>query len=77
MRSFTEQTPTSPNEWLYKNEGENRLFARKVALPDGATSWSECTNADKEQWEEAHRVPMIEDTEPIVKEIPEETDTEQ
>ena len=66
MRNYTEQVPIPPNEWLYKDEGEeSRLFAKKVALPEGAEPWSGCTDAEKVQWEEAHRPPDPEDVEPV------------
>ena len=52
------QAPTPPNEWLYKDEGEdNRLFAKEVTLPDSASFWAECTTAEKEEWEREHPQP--------------------
>ena len=57
----SEQRPTPPNEWLYKDISENeRLFVRVVTLPDGATLWEQCTNAEKEQWEAEHPAPEVE-----------------
>lgn len=54
----TEQRPTSPNEWLYKDIDENkRLFVRVVTLPDEVALWAECTNEQREQWEQEHPEP--------------------
>ena len=50
------QIPTPLNEWLYKQESENeRLFAHEIYLPDGEPEWAECTNEEKEAWEEEHK----------------------
>lgn len=51
------QTPTPPNEWLYKDEGENRLFAQEIIRPESAPAWQECTTAEKEEWEREHPTP--------------------
>lgn len=54
----TEQRPTSPNEWLYKDIDENdRLFVKVVTLPDGVALWAECTNEEKKEWEREHPQP--------------------
>jgi len=50
------QQPSNGFDWLYKDEGEIRLFAKEVSLPNNVADWAECTEADKEAWEEAHKV---------------------
>ena len=54
------QTPTPPNEWLYKDEESERLFRKEVILPDAVSFWAECTNEEKEQWEHEHPTPQPE-----------------
>ena len=49
------QRPIEPNEWLYQEENDNRLFLKFVCLPDKADEWAECTNEEKLAWEEAHK----------------------
>lgn len=56
--------------WLYKDDNVNdkvvRTFASQVMNADD--SWHECTDAEKTEWEEAHKPidppepPHIEDT---------------
>lgn len=55
------QTTTPPNEWLYKDEEEKRLFRKEVILPDTAPFWVECTNEEKEEWEREHPQPEPEE----------------
>ena len=61
----------SQGHWLYKDEViedgiESRTFASQVMNADD--SWHECTDAEKTEWEEAHKPidppepPYIEDT---------------
>lgn len=61
----------SQGHWLYKDEViedgiESRTFASQVMNADD--SWHECTDAEKQEWEEAHKPidppepPYIEDT---------------
>ena len=46
------QTPTSPNEWCYQNQGENfRYFTKRVLLGKDAEPWHECTNNYKEGYD--------------------------
>ncbi len=49
------QQPSNGFDWLYKDEGENRLFAREVSLPNNVSDWNECTDAEKVAWEEEKR----------------------
>lgn len=42
--------------WLYQDQGENyRYFTKEIYLPDDAELWAECTNEEKEAWEEEHK----------------------
>jgi len=61
MENFITQYPTPPNEWLYKDENENRLFSDYVIRPTDSEPWNECTNADKEEWEKSHPQPQPEE----------------
>ena len=49
--------PESPNEWLYKDEGENRVFFPSVTLsrPENQKYYGECTDEEKKEWEEEHK----------------------
>lgn len=51
--------PESPNKWLYKDEGENRVFFPSVTLakPENQKYYGECTDEKKEQWEREHPKP--------------------
>lgn len=48
-------------KWLYKDQGEDRLFRKVVYLGRGAKPWEECTEEDMqkwyEQWEREHPTP--------------------
>lgn len=47
------QTPTPPNEWLYQDQSEDfRYFTKRVLLGKNAEPWPECTDEEKEKWEE-------------------------
>lgn len=61
----------SQGHWLYKDEVSEsgrviRSFAPQVMNADD--SWHECTDADKQEWEEAHKPidppepPQVEET---------------
>lgn len=45
--------------WLYNDEGENRYFYKSVTLakPENIRFFSECTDAEKEEWEREHPEP--------------------
>lgn len=48
-------------KWLYQDQDENiRTFTTIVLLGKDAEPWAECTNEEKEQWEEEHRPPQPE-----------------
>ena len=49
--------------WLYQDEGQKREFYPSVTLakPENAQYFSECTNAEKEAWEEEHNPPEPEE----------------
>lgn len=56
-----EQTPKNPDNWLFRDTEDNRLFKKKVYLGKNDTEWDECTNEDKLQWEAEHPVPEPEE----------------
>ena len=49
-----DQRVTQPDNWLHNGAEENRQFVKVVHLPIGQ-EWPECTNAEKEAWEEEHK----------------------
>lgn len=51
--------PSEGFDWLDKDEGEKRLFFPSVTLskPENEKYYSECTEAEKEQWEHDHPQP--------------------
>lgn len=51
------QTPSSEDNWLYKDEGDKRIFSKLVCLPDDAPLWQECTTEEKEEFERTHPAP--------------------
>lgn len=52
------QTPSTPDNWLHNGAQDwRRIFSKLVYLGKDAEPWAECTNDEKEQWEEAHPVP--------------------
>lgn len=56
------QTPSDPNNWLYRDMSEDdRIFSKLVYLGINDTEWPECTNEEKEQWEHDHPIPEPED----------------
>lgn len=63
MMEIRTQTPITPDNWLFRDSEDNRLFKKKVYLGKNDTEWEECTNEDKLQWEAAH--PIEEPTEPV------------
>jgi len=61
------QRPTPPNEWLYWQEDENtRIFTDYVIRNEQSPAWNECTNEEKEQWEQEHPKPEPPQPEPEV-----------
>ena len=57
------QTPTTPDNWLFRDSEDNRLFKKKVYLGKNDTEWDECTDEEKQAWEAAH--PIEEPTESV------------
>lgn len=50
------QIPTNPDNWLYRDFSKaDRAFSKVVYLGVNDTEWDECTNEEKEQWEEEHK----------------------
>lgn len=50
------QTPTTPDNWLFRDSEDNRLFKKKVYLGKNDTEWDECTDEEKQAWEAAHSI---------------------
>ena len=56
MEDVRKQVPSQPDNWLYLDLSEDdRAFSKVVYLGVNAEPWAECTNAEKEQWEEEHK----------------------
>lgn len=50
------QRPTPPNEWLYQDQEDGiRIFSDCVIRPQDSPAWAECTQAEREKWEEEHK----------------------
>lgn len=49
--------------WLYIDDKDTRIFVKEASLGKEAEALPECTNEEKELWEEQHR--LIEDIEEI------------
>lgn len=50
------QRPSVEGNWLYQDRGENdRYFTTIVYLGKHEPEWAECTNEEKEAWEEEHK----------------------
>lgn len=49
------QRPQNPDNWLYRDMADTRVFAKYVYLGRNDTPWEECTNEDKTKWEEEHK----------------------
>lgn len=58
-----EQTPKNPNNWLFRDTEDNRVFSKKIYLGKNDTEWDECTDEEKQAWEAAH--PIEEPTESV------------
>lgn len=56
-----EQKPKNPDNWLFRDSEDNRLFKKKVYLGKNDTEWEECTNEDKQAWEAAHPIEVPEE----------------
>lgn len=50
-----EQIPSKQNNWLYKDSDNKRIFTKLVLHCNEDEAWPECTDAEKQAWEEAHK----------------------
>lgn len=53
--AMRKQIPSNPNNWLYRDLGEDRAFSKVVYLGINDTEWDECTDEEKTKWEEEHK----------------------
>lgn len=53
--TIKKQTPKNSENWLYNDGTSGRTFSKVVYLPSTAEYWQECTDAEKQAWEEAHK----------------------
>lgn len=51
---MNKQVVSEPTRWLYKDNGEYRLFCKAVYHANSEV-WPECNDAEKTEWERAHR----------------------
>ena len=50
------QRPSQQGNWLFQEQDDKkRIFRDLVYLGITATEWAECTNEEKEAWEEEHK----------------------
>ena len=50
------QRPSEGYDWLYEDRADDdRYFTTVVYRPEGTDPWLECTDADKQAWEDEHR----------------------
>ena len=49
------QTTCNPDNWLYMENEYGRQFFKDAYLTDNASEYPECTDAEKQAWEEAHK----------------------
>lgn len=50
------QRPSEGYDWLYEDRADDdRYFTTVVYRPEGTDPWQECSDADKQAWEEAHK----------------------
>lgn len=49
------QTTSNPDNWLYLENKYGRQFFKDAYLADNAIEYPECTDAEKQAWEEAHK----------------------
>jgi len=59
MNGFRKQVVSVPDNWLHNNaEDWTRDFVKFAYLPVNAPDLPECTNDEKEQWEQEHPKPV-------------------
>ena len=49
------QTTSNPDNWLYMENEYGRQFFKDAYLADIASEYPECTDEEKQAWEEAHK----------------------
>ena len=49
------QTTSKPYNWLYMENEYGRQFFKDAYLADNASEYPECSDAEKQAWEEAHK----------------------
>ena len=49
------QTTSKTDNWLYMENEYGRQFFKDAYLADNASEYPECTDAEKQAWEEAHK----------------------
>ena len=50
------QRPSEGYDWLFEDRADDdRYFTTVVYRPEGTDQWLECTDADKQAWEDEHR----------------------
>ena len=49
------QTTSIPDNWLYLENEYGRQFFKDAYLADNASEYPECSDAEKQAWEEAHK----------------------
>ena len=53
------QRPTEGCDWLYQDRGENdRYFTDVVYLGKHEPEWAQCTQAEREEWEQLQYLPQ-------------------
>lgn len=58
------QRPVDGYDWLYQDRGENdRYFTDVVYLGKHEPEWAQCTQAERDQWEEEHKPQLEPETE--------------
>lgn len=50
----------SEGHWLYTDlTRDDCVFAKKILRNPNSQPWAECTNEEKEQWEQEHPAPEV------------------
>ena len=63
------QRPSEGYDWLFEDRADDdRYFTTVVYRPEGTDPWLECTDADKQAWEDEHRPEPTPDHEPEIQE---------
>ena len=51
---MNKQVVSEPSRWIYKDNGEYRLFCKQVYHANSEV-WPECSDEEKTAWEQANR----------------------